>query len=441
MIKKKIIILGAGLSGLSAAWHLKQKGVASVILEKEKTVGGLCRSKQVKDFIFDYDGHLLHFRNDYTLKLVKKLLKGNLAQHKRSAWINNFGILSPYPFQGNLHALPKQIAAECLWGFIHASRLPPAKSQVNFLKWLQRTFGKGICRHFMVPYNQKFWTMPLDQMICPWSDKFIPQLSLMDIVNGFFTDRGNRFGYNAVFWYPQKGGINQLALALEKQVATVSKSCCVKSIDLKNKEITIAGRGKQKFDILVTTIPLPELVKITRPLPDKILKCFKKLRWNSIFNLNLGLDGPCQDGRHWIYFPHPKTSFFRVGFFHNFSSALTPKGKCALYTEVSYSRDRPINRKKIVGRIVDDLKVAGIIGKQNRIIAQDINDIKYGYPIYDRNYFEATRLIREFLLSQNIVVCGRYGSWQYLSMEDALLDGRQVAENLLKANASGEGKV
>ena len=430
MLKKKIIILGGGLSGLSAAWHLKQRGIGSTVLEKEKSVGGLCRSKQVKDFIFDYDGHLLHFRNNYTLGLVKKLLKGNLIRHKRSAWIKNFGILSPYPFQANLHALPKPVGCECLWGFIHARNSTGDNGQANFSEWINSTFGKGMARHFMIPYNRKFWTVPLDQMICPWSDKFIPQLSLGDVVNGFFANHDKGFGYNAVFWYPKKGGIGQLAQAFEKQVGAVSKNCCVKHIDLNRQEITIEGKAKQKFDILIMTAPLPELAKIITPLPGEILSCFKKLRWNSIFNLNLGIQGPCQEGRHWVYFPHRGTSFFRAGFFHNFSGNLTPAGKSSLYAEVSYSKDKPINKGKIIRRIIADLKKSKVIGPQSRILVQDANDIKYGYPIYDRNYLRATKLIKEFLLAHNIIVCGRYGSWQYLSMEDALLDGKRVAEQI-----------
>jgi UDP-galactopyranose mutase len=79
MSKKKIVILGAGLAGLSAAWHLQKKKIECFVFEKEPVVGGLCRSKQVKGFIFDCDGHLLHFRNKYTLQLVRRLLKGNLS--------------------------------------------------------------------------------------------------------------------------------------------------------------------------------------------------------------------------------------------------------------------------------------------------------------------------------------------------------------------------
>ena len=430
MIKKKIVILGAGLAGLSAAWHLKRRGIRPIVFEKENTVGGLCRSKQINDFIFDYDGHLLHFRNNYALQLVKKLLKGNLVRHKRNAWINNFGIFSQHPFQANLHALPKPIARECLLGFIKASSSRHRKSQVNFLKWINATFGKGIARYFMVPYNKKFWTVPLSQMTCAWTDKFILQPSLLDITNGFFGKSRDEFGYNAIFWYPRKGGIGQLPQAFAKQIGGLYNNCCVSEVNLKKKEMVISGMGKQGFDILISTIPLPELIRIIKPLPNKIISSLKKLRWNSIFNLNLGIEGNCQAGKHWVYFPHKGTVFFRAGFFHNFSDNLAPGGKSSLYAEVAYSKDKPINKRKVVSQIINDLRSAGIISKKNRILAHDINDIKYGYPIYDQHYSQATTAIKEFLLSNNIIVCGRYGSWQYLSMEDAILDGKQIASSI-----------
>ncbi|MFA6358402.1 MAG: FAD-dependent oxidoreductase [Candidatus Omnitrophota bacterium] len=428
MTKKKIVILGAGLAGLSAAWHLKQKGIKAVIFEKDDCVGGLCRSKQVKDFLFDHDGHLLHFQNNYTLELVKQLLKGNLVRHKRSAWINHFDIFSRYPFQSNLYALPKSVAVECLWGFIWACNAKLNNTRPNFLKWINNTFGKGMAKHFMVPYNEKFWTIPLDQMSYSWTDRFIPRFGLSEVVNGFFKGSKNNFGYNAFFWYPKKGGIAQLAQAFENQVDGVSKNCCISGIDFKKKEITIEGKDKEKFDILILTIPLPELIKIAKPLPSRILSSLNKLRWNSIFNLNLGIEGNCQDGKHWVYFPHKDTIFFRAGFFHNFSNAVTPSGKSSLYAEVSYSKNRPINKKKIAKHVLNDLYRAGIINKQNRVLVTDENNIKYGYPIYDRNYVQATTSINDFLLSNNVFACGRYGSWKYMSMEDAILDGRKVAE-------------
>jgi len=87
MAKKRIFILGAGLAGLSAAWHLQKDGLGCQIFEKESEVGGLCRSKNINGFTFDYDGHLLHFKHSYTFNLIKSLLKNNLFEHQRNAWI------------------------------------------------------------------------------------------------------------------------------------------------------------------------------------------------------------------------------------------------------------------------------------------------------------------------------------------------------------------
>jgi len=428
MSKNKIVILGAGLAGLSAAWHLKKKNIKCSVFEKESSVGGLCRSKQIQGFIFDCDGHLLHFRNKYTLRLVKALLKENLANHERSAWINRSGVFSRYPFQANLYALAKPVARECLFDFLKASQFKQKKAPANFWQWINVAFGKGIGRHFMIPYNQKFWAFPLKEMTFAWTDNFIPLPKPSEVIKGFFAENKQRFGYNACFWYPRKAGMGQLPQAFEQQLSDVRKDCRVSAIDLQKKVLNISGKGKVEFDTLISTMPLPELAKIIRPLPENILGMFKKLRWNSIFNLNLGVEGVIQEGRHWVYFPLKEPVFFRVGFFHNFSNNIVPGGKSGIYTEVAYSKNKPINKKKIVLRIINDLKACGILSKKNKVPVLDINDIKYGYPIYDKYYFKATEAIREFLLSNKIIACGRYGSWQYMSMEDALLDGRRAAD-------------
>ena len=157
-------------------------------------------------------------------------------------------------------------------------------------------------------------------------------------------------------------------------------------------------------------------------------RAFEQLRWNSIFNLNLGLENAGFDGRHWVYFPEQEVCFFRIGYFHNFSSFSAPKGKQSLYAEVSYSGNKPAAKAALVKRIKGDLKKAGIRLRESQVLAQDINDITYGYPIYDKNYKAARGAIMSFLKKNDIVPCGRYGSWRYMSMEDSILDGKAAAE-------------
>ncbi len=434
MARKRIFILGAGLTGLSAAWHLQKRGIDCQIFEKEPEVGGLCRSKKIGGFTFDCDGHLLHFKHRYTLNLIKNLLKNNLTEHQRNAWIYAFDTYVHYPFQANLYGLPPSVVKECLIGFIQALRngQPNKKKDPNFFNWINQTFGRGIARHFMIPYNTKFWTLPPKELTCEWLDGFIPVPSLNQLLEGTIEVSERQFGYNARFWYPKTGSISSLPLALASETKNINTNCRIAEIDLDKKEIKMACGDKERFDYLISTLPLPEMSSLLKGLPRQIKPLFKKLRWNSIFNLNLGIEEKDYSGRHWVYFPQKEISFFRVGFFNNFSAYLAPSGKSSLYVEVSYSDERPIDKSNIVPRIKEDLKKVGILSADTRIYAQDINDIKYGYPIYDKNYRQVREGIIGSLAKNNVISCGRYGSWRYMSMEDVILDGKEVAEFLLR---------
>ncbi len=428
MVKKRIIILGAGLNGLSVAWHLQQSGIECHVFEKEETIGGLCRSKKINGFSFDYSGHLLHFRNRYTFNLVKYLLGNNLIEQKRSAWIYANKRYIPYPFQAHLYSLPAKIREECLAGLIEASKnCSRTQKQKNiFLDWINGTFGKGIAKHFLIPYNTKFWTVDPQEMTCEWLDGFIPVPSMKQMFEGAVKDSKREFGYNAKFWYPKKGGIASLSNALASGIKNIRTNCEVTGIDLRKKEIILSGSGRERFDCLISTIPLPEIPMLINGIPKKVLSSFDKLKWNSIFNLNLGLNNGSRLQKHWIYFPEKRFSFFRVGFFHNFSTNLAPQSKSSLYIEVSYPQNKRIDNNSTASSIKDGLREVGILDG-NKISAQDINEIRYAYPIYNQDYGAARSNILDFLKQKDIISCGRYGSWKYLSMEDTILEGRAIA--------------
>jgi len=431
MGKKKIIILGGGLSGLSAAWHLQRRGADCKIFEKEPEAGGLCRSKKVNGFTFDHDGHLLHFRHPYTFNLVKNILGDNIAEHQRNSWIYTDHRYNHFPFQANLYGLPSAVVKDCLLGFIDSRRNHTTHPKnENFLHWINSTFGKGIARHFMIPYNSKFWTVPPEKLTCEWLEGFIPIPSLSQLIEGTIQEGKGNLGYNARFWYPKKGGIAELSHGLSRQINNLYTDSPAISINLKKKEVYTKKTGKEKFDLLISTIALPELAKLTVDIPAQQKLLFRKLRHNSILNINLGINRQDASKRHWIYFPESNLSFFRAGFYHNFSSDLVPNGKSSLYAEVSYSKDKPINKTTIVSQVIKDLKKTGILLTGDKLLAQDTNDIPYGYPIYDQNYRQTRDKIMEALNSHDIIPCGRYGNWQYMSMEDALLDGKKAAEKI-----------
>jgi len=286
----------------------------------------------------------------------------------------------------------------------------------------------------MVPYNSKFWTVPPEQMTCGWLDGFVPVPSLPQLIEGTVDENKRTFGYNAHFWYPKKGGINQLPRALAQQVKRLHLSSPIIEISPLRKEVKTKRGDTVRYDTLISTVPLPELPSMIKGIPEAVRKAIKKLKWNSIFNLNLAIDKNDFHGRHWVYFPDKEVSFFRVGFFHNFSADAVPKGKSSVYAEVSYSKELPLDKTAITGRIFENLKEVGILTQGAGVLFQDINDIRYGYPIYDKNYQNAKDVIFRYLMGYNIIPSGRYGSWRYMSMEDVLWEGKLIADSSHKTH-------
>lgn len=423
----KIVILGAGLSGLTCAYYL---GKNYSIFEKESRVGGLCRSEKIDGFTFDHTGHLLHLKRNENKKLIKELLRKNLFLQKRKAWIYSKKTYTKYPFQANIYGLPPEVVRECILGLREVKSKKLKVKSKNFKEWIYRNFGKGYAKHFMVPYNEKLWTVPIEEMSTERTKRFIPIPTLKEALAGARGRQEKDFGYNIRFYYPLRGGIGELPKSFLPFVRRIDLNSEATRISLKDKKIRFNNGKEKKYQRLVSTIPLPELIKIIDRIPEKINKASKRLRYVSVFNLNLGIRREKISDKHWIYFPEKEFTFYRVGFNSNFSSYLAPRGTSSIYTEVSYSKDKPLDRKGITRRVIKDLIKAGIITSRDKILAKLVLDIRYAYPLYDHNHRESVATIQRFLRANDIYSMGRFGSWEYFSMEDVIEQGRETAQQL-----------
>jgi len=427
--KKRVIIIGAGLSGLGAGIFLRKHSADFLILEKESEPGGLCRSKKHGGFTFDYDGHLLHFRSGRGFNIVNGLLEGELIRFRRDASVSFRGLDVPYPFQANLYALPDKVRLECVRGLKERDRsLRPA----DFSAWIQSRFGSGIARHFMLPYNRKFWRYPLNRMTSDWTGSFVPVPSDKKMLSGAARGIEEPLGYNSSFWYPSQGGIDILPRRMADACGNILYGRRVSGIDRERRVVRTAGGEEFVYDNLISTMPLPDFGSICSGLPGKVRKCFRSLRWNSLVVFNLGFSGRPRLGRHWIYFPGKEVPFFRVGFPHNFSACAAPRGRGSLYAEVSYAPGRKPDMKRLRREVLRGLHTAGILGGKSRICAEDALDLQYAYPVYDRAYAASRKRIIAWLRGGDVLLCGRYGGWNYFSMEDAILDGMSAAERTVK---------
>jgi len=426
----KIAILGAGLTGLSAAYHLKKD---YAIYEKESAPGGLCRSCQQDGFTFDIAGHLLHFRNEENLYFVRRLLGANCAAVDRNSWVRVQKRFIPYPFQCHLYGLDKALVRECLSGFKKAKEKPHAGGACeNFEEWIYANFGRGIARHFMIPYNRKFWRLPLRSLEASWAKKWIPVPSIKEVEEGARGISKKKFGYNATFWYPRQGGIQALVDSLESRVAPVATGCEAVKINTRDRIIIFKNGREVRYENIISTLPLLELGRMITPLPDGIKKAFSKLKFISVYNVNLGVKKPLDPYKHWIYFPDRRPSFYRMGFASNFSNRLAPLNATALYFEFSYSPARPFNKSNVIEKIRRSCSAMGFYFEKKDIATVQVNDIKYGYCLYTKERLLALDVIRDYLKNEGILSCGRYGSWQYSSMEDALVEGQRSAQVFLK---------
>jgi len=422
------IIIGAGITGLSTAFHLKND---YLILEKENSVGGLCRSITDNGFIFDYTGHLLHLRSDYTKKLILELLKNNIKKIRRNSWIYSNNIFTRYPFQANLYGLPEKIKKECIKGLVETlvkANIPDKKS--SFKKWAIHTFGDGFAKNFFIPYNEKLWRFSLDKMTAEWVTEFVPQPKLEEVLLGAFQDMKTLYGYNSYFYYPVRGGIQSLidSLLCKIKREKLLLNAEVKKINWRKKYI-VSSKGEMKYEHLITTIPLPELLSIMENLPEKIKNAKEKLLCNSVYCFNIGIKkGAIQKDKHWIYFPEKKFIFYRVGFYHNFSRYLVPDGCSSIYVEVSTKFGENLNQKNALEKTIKDLNACGILKKGDKILTLNILPIRYAYIIYNRNRNEALEIIQSFLKKNKIFSIGRFGAWKYSYMEESILDGKEIAE-------------
>lgn len=433
MSERPVLILGAGLAGLSTAYHLKT--TPNVVVEREANVGGTARSFTVGGFTFDITGHLLHLHSAYTKKLIPKLLRNDVFTCVRKTSIYSKGQYTRYPFQAYTKGLPDDVIADCVLGFLKAAlKMPFDKRDVtkmNFEAWCHRTFGEGISRHFMTPYNEKLYQTPARSMTTDWCGPFVPMPKLSDVIRGALEETGKSFGYNATFIYPRHGGIQKLAEAFAQSLKGVCLETIAAQIDWKQKRATLSTGETIAYSSLVNTIPLLELLKIMEPLPTAVERARRRLKFASILCVNLGVDRPRISDASWIYFPESKFSFYRVGFPMNFTPHVVPKGCSSMYVEVPLNGNVKQSKARLLADVRRGLIESRILKTSDRFRVVQFIPVKYAYVIYDKERNDALKTIFQFLAANNIHSIGRYGAWKYSFMEEAILDGKKTAEKIL----------
>ncbi len=420
-----VAVLGGGLTGLSASLALGRAGVTHRLFEREAIPGGHAVTTVEQGFRFDRTGHLLHLRDPEMRALATELLPAEqYRQLQRRSAVFSHGVYTRYPFQANTFGLPPEVAYACLAGFLEAHFATNKPEPKSFEEFCLTHFGAGISKHFMLPYNARLWGVAASEVTSEWCQRFVPLPKLEDVLRGALGAQAPELGYNASFWYPELG-IGTFSDALASQTP-VELSRAPQHIDL-SRRVLVFDAEEVPFDVLVSSIALPTLLKLLSSVPEPVAEAASKLRSTHLHYFDLGLSVPNRNPYHWIYVPEAKYPFYRVGCYSHFSDKLAPPGKSSLYVEL-VDRRAP-NPERALAGVVAGLLELGLLQSERDIELARLRTIDYAYVIYDHQYRAALDVIEPFLAEQRIISSGRYGGWNYSSMEDALLMGRSAARD------------
>jgi protoporphyrinogen oxidase len=422
-----VAILGAGLTGLSAAFHLRERGADYRLFERSDRPGGHAITTVDDGYRFDRTGHLLHLRDPSMRDLVLEWLGGDVLSVERRSRVWSHGTYTRYPFQANTFGLPPQVAYECVQGFIDAHFAPAGPPPQNFEEFCLATFGAGISRHFMIPYNTKLWGVPPTEITAAWCSRFVPRPRVEDVVAGALGVQTRELGYNARFLYPRRG-IGALPEAMARNERRLALGRAPDAVRASRRELVFGG-DVVRYETLISSAPLTTLIDLIEDCPPEIRAARNALRCTHLYYLDVALNGPCEQDLHWVYVPEAAYPFYRVGCYSSFSPAMAPPGKASLYVELA-DRTAP-DLEALLPRVADALVEMHLIRHRDVVRFARVRRLDHAYVIFDHRYYESLEVLFPFLEEHQILSTGRYGGWNYTSMEDALLFGRDAAKRAL----------
>jgi protoporphyrinogen oxidase len=434
---KKITIIGAGPTGLGAAYRLAELGHTNwELYERNDHVGGLAASfTDAHGFIWDQGGHVMFSHYSYFDDLVEKMLRGDYDQHLREAWVWMFGRFVPYPFQNNIHRLPPKIFHECMMGIIEAQKQKLPRE--DFKQWIEAIFGGGIAKHFMLPYNFKVWAHPLEMMSTSWQGDRVPNVDVSRILQNLLDDRDDvSWGPNNKFKFPLLGTgmlYERIAEALPKKAHLHHD---VASIHLAAKKVTFTNGKTSSYDCLVNTMPIKELVKKIPGCPDHIHTAVKDLHHTEGMFIGIGVADPCPSTKCWMYFPEADSPFYRVTYLSNYSPKMTPPGPhFSLLAEVSASPFKHENPDDVIDRTISGMVSSQLLTEEqakHKIVSRQLMRVPYSYPVPTRGRDRALAIIQPWLTQHGIYSRGRFGAWRYEigNTDHSVMMGVEIAELL-----------
>lgn len=421
-----VVIIGAGISGLSAAHRLEGD---SIILEKEDYIGGLSTQytpSGATDYRFDFGGHYFHFKDKLEIKkYVETFARFREFNRKSKVYILDRYI--PFPIQHHLFYLPARIRNAILqeiMGRVKPAIKPtpplrgtpplegisePKSTAANLREFLENHFGCTLFSLFFESFMSKYYQTGLNELAADMDKGSIPVPDKKSMIEGA---QGRTFadtGYNPVFYYPEKG----LEYFIERFSESITKGGNIKlneeviEIDLDKKQVRTRD-NRYDYETLINTMPLNHLLKAIKQ--NDRFPSYQKLRHISTLVVNVVLKRR-RKRLHWVYLPEDQFSFYRAGFYPGRDVTVS-------YLEKTVPETYSGTRDSLFEEIYFTLNKLGFIEHKDEILFFDARLIPVSYILFDQDWRHTVHPTLNKLKEYGIYSTGRYGAWNYTSMSD-----------------------
>jgi protoporphyrinogen oxidase len=434
----KTAILGAGISGLSLARFLLEGGLARgdvTLFEAAASVGGLCASKTVDGFTYDVTGgHILYSKDAAAMRWMKDAAGGDAAfvEKRRETKIRFGDRWVHYPFENGLSDLPQAANFDCLKGYVeawHKRQVDGSRAPNSFGAWVRWRFGEGIARHFMDPYNKKVWKRELDLLSSDWVAGRVPDAPIEDVLRASVGIRTEGYTHQSIFYYPVRGGFQAITDGVASTLKDrVRLSTPVKEIERVRERWRVNG---EEFDRVICTLPLTDVPKIVRGVPEDVARAMTGLEYNSITCILVALDRAKHPDLSWIYLPHDDQGpANRVTYMSNYAPSNAPAGKSSFLCEVTHKGGAPYPDSSLEKEVLAGLERAGLL-RRGEVLFTDRVSTRHAYVVFDHEYNARRTLALSWMDRVGLIPLGRFGRFEYDNSDQCVIKSRALAQLML----------
>lgn len=430
----RIAVLGTGMSGFGAAHRLAGEKAEVVLYDKTPHFGGQTISyRSPSGFIFDKGPHVSFTKDERIQNLLAEAVGGRFETVQYRLENHWQGHRLPHPVQTNMYGLPVQVMAKVIEDFAKQT-LAPAGDIANYEDWLVAAYGRWFADEFPVKYTEKYHTTHPRNLTTEWIGPRMYRPSLEEVLRGALAPAApNAHHYITGFRYPSHGGFMSY---LEKWAGGVTMKLGheVVGIDPREKVLSFASGEQARYDGLVSSIPLPDLVPLIAGVPHDVRAAARQLACSGCVLVNVGIGRPDLTPAHISYYYDRDIVFSRTSSPHLMSPHNVPPGCGSVQAEVYFSRKYlPLTGDPAdwVPPVLRDLKRVGLLREDDTVLFSDAKQIDYANIIFDHDRPAALATVHGFLAEARIRHCGRYGDWAYYWTDDSYKSGERAATQAL----------